>query len=57
VIIGLVTLNILTGGKQLRAGDIQSLVILPFENYTGDEELEYFVAGMHSSLISARIKR
>jgi tetratricopeptide (TPR) repeat protein len=52
VIIGLVTLNIAGGGKQLRAGDIQSLVVLPFENYTGDDELEYFVSGMHSSLIA-----
>ena len=31
---------------------ITSLVILPFDNFTGDDELEYFVAGMHSSLIS-----
>jgi len=30
---------------------IQSLVILPFDNFTGDENQEYFVAGMHSSLI------
>jgi serine/threonine-protein kinase len=51
VILGLVTLNIVDGSKQLRAGDIQSLVILPFENFTGDEGLEYFVSGMHSSLI------
>jgi TolB-like protein/Tfp pilus assembly protein PilF len=51
VIIGLVVLNVMGGGKQLRAGDIQSLVVLPFENYTGDTELEYFVSGMHSSLI------
>jgi hypothetical protein len=29
VIIGLVVLNIVGGGKQLRSGDIQSLVILP----------------------------
>jgi TolB-like protein len=26
-------------------------VILPFDNYTGDEKLDYFVSGMHSSLI------
>ncbi len=51
VIMGLIILNIATGGKQLRAGDIQSLVILPFDNFTGDEDLEYFVSGMHSSLI------
>ena len=30
---------------------LKSLVVLPFDNYTGSEELEYFVAGMHSSLI------
>ncbi len=51
VIIGLVTLNILGGGKQIRPGDIQRVLILPFANYTGDDELEYFVAGMHASLI------
>jgi adenylate cyclase len=26
-------------------------VILPFDNFTGDDQLEYFVSGMHSSLI------
>ncbi len=51
VIIGLATLEIAGGGKQLRAGDIQSLVILPFENFTGDEQLDRYVAGMHASLI------
>ena len=34
-------------------GKDKSIVILPFDNYTGSEELEYFVAGMHSSLIGA----
>ena len=51
VIVGLVTLNIVGGSKELRAGDIQSLVILPFENFTGDEQLDFFVEGMHASLI------
>ena len=41
VIIGLAVLNIVGGDKQLRAGDIQSLVILPFDNFTGDDQLEY----------------
>ena len=51
VIIGLIILN-LTGGKsRLKAGDIQSLVILPFENFTGDDQLEWFVSGLHFSLI------
>jgi TolB-like protein len=40
------------GGKQLRAGDIQSLVILPFENYTGDEQLDILISGMHAMLIN-----
>jgi TolB-like protein/Tfp pilus assembly protein PilF len=51
VIIGLVTFNIVGGSKQLNAGDIQSLVILPFENYTGDDQLENMVSSMHSLLI------
>ncbi len=50
VIIGLVTFNIVGGGKQLRAGDIQSLVILPFENFTGDDQLDNMVSSMHSLL-------
>jgi len=51
VILALVTFNIMNGSKQLRAGDIQSLVILPFENYTGDDQLENMVSSMHSILI------
>lgn len=51
VIAGLVILHIFGGPKQIRAGDIQSLLILPFENYTGDDQLDYVAAGMHSSLI------
>ena len=51
VIIGLVTINFMGGPKDLRAGDIQSLVILPFENYTGDDQLENMVSSMHSLLI------
>ncbi|TFH35256.1 MAG: hypothetical protein E4G95_07130 [Bacteroidia bacterium] len=51
VIVGLVTFNIVGGGNPLRTGDIQSLVILPFDNFTGNEDLGYFVSGMHASLI------
>jgi len=51
VILGLLTLNILGGKNELKAGDIQSLVILPFDNFTGDDGLEYFVSGMHASLV------
>ncbi len=51
VIVALVVLNIAGGPKELRAGDIQSLLILPFDNFTGDDGLDYVAAGMHSSLI------
>ncbi len=30
---------------------IRNLVVLPFDNYTGNDEYEYFVAGIHTSLI------
>ena len=30
---------------------IRNLVVLPFDNYTGNDDYEYFVAGIHSSLI------
>ena len=52
LIAGLLTLNIVGGTKGLKAGDIQSLVVLPFNNFTGDDELEYFVYGMHSALVT-----
>ena len=51
VIIGLVVLNFTGSNKLMKAGTIQSLVILPFENFTGDDQLEWFVSGMHAKLI------
>ena len=51
VIVGLLTFNIIGGTKSLKAGDIQSLVVLPFENYTGDDQLENMVSGMHALLV------
>jgi adenylate cyclase len=33
------------------AAPISSLLILPFDNFTGDESLEYIVAGIHDALI------
>ena len=50
VIAGLIIFN-LVPIKQVKAGDIQSMVVLPFDNFTGDDQLEYFVSGMHASLI------
>ena len=51
VIIGLIILNLTGGTPRLKAGDIQSLVVLPFKNFTGDDQIEYFVSGLHFSLI------
>ena len=52
IIVALVIFNIVPIGKSVRSGDIQSLVVLPFDNFTGSNESEYYVAGMHSSLIT-----
>ena len=52
VIIGLVTLNLVGSKGTLRAGDIQSMVILPFGNLTGDDQLDPLVSSMHSMLIT-----
>jgi len=51
IILSLVTFNILKGTSGLRSGDIKSLAILPFDNYTGDDGLDFVAAGMHSTLI------
>jgi TolB-like protein len=50
-IIGLVTLNIMGGTKKLWAKDTQSLLILPVDNVTGDQQFDWFAEGMHASLI------
>ena len=51
VIIGLVTINIVGGTRGLRPGEIQALLILPYQNYTGDDQLDVIISGMHSALI------
>lgn len=51
VIVALIVLNVFTSGNSVKAGDIQSLVVLPFDNFTGDDELENMVASMHSLLV------
>ena len=51
VIVGLVVFNIVSRGDVLKPGMIQSLAVLPFDNYTGDEQLDYVAAGLHTSLI------
>jgi len=51
VIAALIIFNVFAPTNSLKAGDIQSLLILPFENFTGDDQLDYVAAGMHSALI------
>lgn len=52
VIIGLVTLNLVGNKGKLRRGDIKSMIILPFGNLTGDDQLVPLVSSMHSMLIT-----
>lgn len=33
------------------SGTIKDVIVMPFDNYTGSDTTEFFVAGMHSSLI------
>jgi len=51
IIVSLIVFDIIGGGKMVKAGSIGSIVVLPFSNYTGQDTLEWFVSGMHSSLI------
>ena len=51
VIAGLIVLNIASRSNLIKPGMIQSVAVLPFDNFTGDENLDYVAAGMHASLI------
>jgi len=51
IFVALILTDVIKGGKGVMAGEIKSIVVLPFENYTGQDNLEWFVSGMHSSLI------
>ena len=35
----------------MRPGEIQSVLILPYQNYTGDDQLDILLSGMHYALI------
>jgi len=52
LIIGLVVMNIMARSNLNRPGENQSILILPFQNYTGDDQLDILMSGMHSSLIT-----
>jgi TolB-like protein len=51
IVVALILTDVIKGGKAARAEGIKGLVVLPFENYTGDEHLDYVADGMHASLI------
>jgi TolB-like protein len=51
VIVVLIIFNVVPFNKKVKPGSIQSILVLPFDNYTGTDEFEYYVAGMHSGLI------
>ena len=44
--------KIFAGEKPGKSGTIKSVVVLPFVNYTGTEQLEVLFSGMHACLIS-----
>jgi TolB-like protein/Tfp pilus assembly protein PilF len=48
IILTVIALSLFTG----HAGSIDSIAVLPFENLSGDPEEEYFVEGMHETLIT-----
>ncbi len=50
VIVALIVFNVVPM-KKASAGIIDSLVILPFDNFTGDDQLDNMVSSMHSLLI------
>jgi len=51
IILALLFFDIIGSGKKTLKESIGSIVVLPFSNFTGSDTLEYFVNGMHSSLI------
>jgi len=51
IVVALILTDVISGGKEVKAGAIESVLILPFGNYTGNDQLEPLVSGMHSSLI------
>lgn len=39
--------------QKAREDDIESLAVIPFDNYTGEAQQDYLVAGIHDNLITA----
>jgi len=51
IIVSLLVFDIIHFGKQARAVSIGSIIVLPFENYTGQDTLDVLISGLHSCLI------
>lgn len=51
VVVYLLLTNIFGAKQQPEDGSIESIVVLPFNNYTGDNKLETTIGGMHVCLI------
>ncbi len=51
VVVTLILMDVIKGGKGLKAGPIESLIILPFRNYTGNDTIEWVLSGIHDSFI------
>ena len=51
VIVGLIVFNVVPLNRQARGGPIDSILILPFDNFTGDDQLDNMISAMHSLLI------
>ena len=49
----LVYFDFITLKKQHKNGNIDSIVVLPFDNFTGIDSMEFYVSGMHASVIGA----
>jgi len=51
VVVTLILTDVIKGGKGAKAGEIKSMVVLPFDNNTGDDQLENSISGMHGLLV------
>lgn len=52
IVFGLIFFDIIGGSKQASAKTIDSILILPFANYTGDETMDRKLDGLHLTLIN-----
>ena len=52
IIVSLIVFDVIGGGNKTLKDPIESIVVLPFDNYTGDEKLDNMVSSMHSLLIN-----